>query len=234
MQDLKSIHPRLELKISPRARRLALRLDSKRQIVNLVVPKRASLRKAYDFARQHTSWIEEKITALPPPIILTDGLVVSVLGRDRTIRIVRPDGLKRTTITMRDDAILIETNKDDPSPRLIRFLKEQIKEKLTELSCEKAAKIGKTIKSVSVRDTRSRWGSCAKDGNLSYSWRLAFAPTEAIDYLAAHEVAHLEHMNHGSKFWALCEELSADYKAGKTWMAEHGHNLMRYSAAASI
>ena len=92
----------------------------------------------------------------------------------------------------------------------------------------KAERIGKRVRSVQVRDTKSRWGSCAQDGSLSFCWRLIFAPTVAFDYVVAHEVAHLSHMNHGKRFWSLCEKLSANYTAGKRWMQVHGHTLMCY------
>jgi predicted metal-dependent hydrolase len=101
-------------------------------------------------------------------------------------------------------------------------------EGLSDIASEKAGDIKKIISSIKIRDTKTRWGSCAKDGSLSFSWRLIFAPYHTIDYVVAHEVAHLAHMNHGPKFWALCEKLSLNYTGGKEWLKANGNELMRY------
>jgi predicted metal-dependent hydrolase len=225
---LLEISPHLHLKVSPRARRLALRLDSTGRKVNLVVPPRASLDKATQFAFLHQDWIKEQLSTTPEHIAFTDGILIPVMGLDRTLRIIRDPAHKRTSIELSENEITVHTNKDDPSTRLIRFLKEEAKKQLEILSREKAALIGKKIAGINVRDTKSRWGSCSADGNLSFSWRLVFAPAEAFDYVVAHEIAHLVHMNHGPKFWALCAELCSDYGKGKRWMRTNGQLLMRY------
>lgn len=230
MLNLSRINPHLELKVSKRARRMALRLDTQRRVINLVVPHRTSLSKAFDFARTHKDWIIEKLATLPAPVPFVRGAVVPVLGLDRRISVrYRPDA-RTTDISLTRHKILVVTNKEDPSARIARFLREKAREKIEALAHEKAALIGKNIKTVQIRDTKTRWGSCATGGHLSFSWRLIFAPYAALDYVVAHEVAHLMHMNHGPKFWALCEELSLHYEAGKSWMSDHGHTLMRYGA----
>ena len=76
-----------------------------------------------------------------------------------------------------------------------------------------------------MKDTRSRWGSCSWNGNLSFSWRIVMAPPLVIDYLAAHEVAHLQEMNHGPKFWALCKQLCPRMEEARTWLKQHGSQL---------
>lgn len=228
MEELALIHPRLEMKISPRARRLALRLDPQRRIMRLVVPRRAPKSKALAFARQHRRWIHEKMESLPAQIPFSGGAVIPVFGQDRTIRVNCDITLKRTSITLTENEIMIFSNKEDIAGRLTRFLKKLVEEKLDALASEKAARIGKTVASLQIRDTKSRWGSCGSGGRLSFSWRIIFAPPEALDYLVAHEVAHMVHMNHGREFWALCRDLSADYETGKKWMRNHGHELLRY------
>ncbi len=227
-QDLAAISPHLKLKVSRRARRMALRLDPHNRAVNLVVPPRASLRKAHEFARQHEHWIREKIDSLPLPVPFTNGTIIPVLGKERTIRIIHDPGHKRTSIHLADDEIVIHTNKDDPSGRVTTFLKNLAREKITALTHEKAELLGKKAISIQMRDTRSRWGSCAPDGRMCFSWRLVLAPFAALDYVVAHEVAHMEHMNHGKAFWNLCARLAADFKTGRRWMREHGHTLMTY------
>ena len=176
------------------------------------------MRRAQAFAEGHESWMQEKLGALPPRVSFEHGSYIPVLGIRTEIRIHHETGLKVTKITLEDGVLHVRTNKDDPSVRIIRFLKALIKDELSILSHEKVARIGKKIASVSVRDTKSRWGSCSSDNNLSYSWRLVFAPPEAFDYVVAHEVAHLKHLNHSRRFWDLCEELSDNFDEGKYWM----------------
>ncbi len=130
---------------------------------------------------------------------------------------------------MKEKELNILTNKEDPSIRIVRFLKNLAKEKLSKLAHEKASKIDKTIQLVQVKDTSSRWGSCSHDGKISFSWRLIFAPMDAIDYVVAHEVAHLEHLDHSPDFWMLCEDLSREYSAGKSWMHRNSQELNRYT-----
>ena len=96
------------------------------------------------------------------------------------------------------------------------------------LSISKAAKLNRTLKTFGVREMKSRWGSCSLDGRMSLSWRLVFAPMDAIDYVISHEIAHLVHDDHGAKFWQLCEELSTNYSTGKNWRRRNGVNLGRY------
>ncbi len=228
MSILSRISPYLELKVNKRARRMALRLDTRRRVINLVVPPHSRLTTAYNFARENRDWIMEKLALLPEPIPFEDGAVIPVLGRNRTIHIFYDRNLKTTDIIMKQNEIIVVTNKRNPEARILRFLKDIAKEHLEALAHDKAADIGKRIRSVQVRDTKSRWGSCGQDGHLCFSWRLILAPIEAMDYVVAHEVAHLAHMNHSKRFWQVCEDISLDYHTGKDWMHEQGHDLMRY------
>lgn len=223
-----SLPPHIKVKHSKRAKRVALRLDPIERVFTLVVPKGMSMRRAAAFAEGNERWMQEKLAALAPRVLFDDGVIIPILGVRTEIKIHHEPDLKVTKVVLEDGVLHVRTNKDDPSSRIVRFLKSFVKEELEILSKEKAAKIGKNIASVSVRDTKSRWGSCSCDGNLSYSWRLIFASPEAFDYVVAHEVAHLEHLNHSEKFWDLCCELSDNFVEGKYWMDKHGPELMRY------
>ncbi len=218
----------VRVRVSPRAKRIALRLDNAHHVMHLVVPPRFTPGKAEQFVEEHRHWIRQKLAELPEPIAFVDGAVIPVLGRQRTLAIFYDKTLKTTSIDMKDNEILISTNKTDPAARLTRFLKNEARATLDNLTREKAALIDKPVKAVQIRDTKSRWGSCGPDGRISLSWRLIFAPWEAMDYVVAHEVAHLVHMDHSQRFWALCTELSTDFATGKGWMRRHGHELMRY------
>ncbi len=221
---------RIRIKRSTRARRLALRVDPKARVVNLVVPRGVSEARALAFAAEQHEWIAGRLSALPQPIAYEDGAVIPILGRNRRVTIYFDPDRRDTSITLKRNELIVLTNKDDPTMRIQRFLRELARETLSELCHEKAALIGKRARSIMIRDTKSRWGSCAPGGRLSFSWRLIHAPYKSLDYVAAHEVAHMRHMNHGPRFWELCEELSEDYEGGKGWMRANAQELMRYGA----
>lgn len=222
------ISPDLMLKINARAKRMALRVDVKARKVNLVLPKRASMRAAYKFALEHKYWIREKISKFPDVVSFQHGVVIPILGEDITINVQIDETLKRTSIELKNNELLVLTNKDDPASRIKRFIIALAKERLSALAHEKAEMAGKTIAKIDVKDTSSRWGSCSSDAKLCFSWRLIFAPYDAFDYVVAHEVAHLTHMDHSANFWNHCADLCKDYTRGKTWMKRHSGELIRY------
>lgn len=226
--DLTAIHPALRLRISGRAKRMALRLDPKTGYVLLIMPKRARFKKGLEFAEHYKDWINKHAGRTPTGIPLTHGTIIPILGRDRVIQLDYNPNQKRTVITLTDDVLAVISNQEDPALRIVRYLKKLARDEITNLAIQKAGIIDKTIKTVNIRDTTTRWGSCSQDGNLSFSWRLILAPPEALDYVIAHEVAHLIHLNHKARFWALCEKLSADFKGGHGWMKSQAHSLMRY------
>jgi len=220
----------VRIKHSARARRLALRLDTKERVINLVIPKGVSLRKAHDFAKYHETWITKALMELPPPQPFAHERTIPLLGADRIIHVEHDESRKTTDVKLTPTHLLVKTNKDDPSCRIERFIKNLAREKLTEMAHAKAIDINKPITAIRIGDTKSRWGSCSEDGKLAFSWRLIFAPSLAMDYVVAHEVAHLIHLHHQKSFWNLCRELSIDFVEGEYWMRNHGHELMRYGA----
>lgn len=218
----------VRIKHSARARRLALRLDPKERIINLVIPKGVSLRKAHDFAKYHETWITKALMELPPAQPFEHERTIPILGADRIIHVEHDTNRKTTDIKLTPSHLIVKTNKDDPSCRIERFLKNLARDKLNEMAHAKAIDINKSIASIRIGDTKSRWGSCSEDGKLAFSWRLIFAPSLAMDYVVAHEVAHLIHLHHQKSFWNLCRDLSIDFIEGEYWMRNHGHELMRY------
>ena len=218
----------LDVVQSKRARRLALRLDPAERRMKLIVPERASINKAYEFAARHLDWIESKIAGLPSHTPFTDGNIIPLLGEDVTLDIYYDKTLKRTDIILKNNRLSVKTNKEDPTGRIQRFLREKAREVLTPMAREKALRIDKKISAIEIRDPKTRWGSCNEDGKISLSWRLILAPPAAMDYVVAHEVAHLAHLDHSRAFWRVCESLSFDYKRGKTWMRTQGSNLHHF------
>lgn len=231
MVDFSTISPHIRVKISPKAKRLALRLDSRARHVNLVIPARASLKKAYEFAELNQHWIIDKINGLPRPVPYANGTVFPIMGKDRTLRILRGTS-KITRIDLTDTELIVITQLDDPSPRIGRFLKTLALKELGSLADTKAASLNKKLSKFVVRDMKSRWGSCSIDGRMTLSWRLIFAPMSSIDYVISHEAAHLLHANHGKSFWALCEKLSDDFATGHAWMQKNGAGLARFGENA--
>tara|TARA_R110001592_G_scaffold16881_10_gene71657 strand:+ start:19785 stop:20459 length:675 start_codon:yes stop_codon:yes gene_type:complete len=216
------------VKRSKRARRLALRLDPVERVINLVVPHKMPIEQAYFFAMEHEEWVRQTLEKLPTPILFTHGTTLPIFGDTITLDITIDDNLKRTTLKQYDDVLKVKTYQGDPTTRIKTHLKKIARAGLADMASDKADQINKAVSTVSVRDTKSRWGSCSQDGSISFSWRLIFAPYAAIDYVVAHEVAHMIHMDHSKKFWKVCEQLSCDYKVGKAWMKAHGNELMRY------
>lgn len=216
------------VKRSKRAKRVALRLDPIERVINLVIPQRMSLKKAYFFAREHEAWVIETLENLAPGVPFIHDMTLPIFGDTVTLDIRHNPEAKRTTLKQYDDVLMVKTYQDDPTNRITTHLRKLARNGLADIASEKADVIGKIISSVKVRDTKSRWGSCAQDGSLSFSWRLIFAPYDAIDYVVAHEVAHLVHMDHSKNFWALCRDLSCNFVEGKYWMQNHGNELMRY------
>jgi len=220
----------ITLRRSTRARRLALRLDPKDRTFHLIIPTGMSLKRAQRFAEEHDGWMLDKLSELPEPVPFSEGTDIPVLGQNRRIHVFYDPDLRGTRIDLKYKELIVTTNLEDPSKRIERYLKKIVKAELTALSDKKAALIDKVVNSVSTRDTKSRWGSCSSSGNLSFSWRLIFAPYEALDYVVAHEVAHLKHLDHSTAFWNQCRDLSNDFLEGEYWMRENGHELMRYGA----
>ena len=112
--------------------------------------------------------------------------------------------------------------------RIGDFLKREARRDLEAAASRYAARLGVAIKRVSIRDQSSRWGSCSNTGVLSFSWRLILAPSFVLDYLAAHEVAHLKELNHSPRFWRLVASLDPDFERAKAWLDAHGTDLHRY------
>jgi hypothetical protein len=216
----------LRLRPHPRARRLALRIDATGDTVELVVPRRGSQNDALRFLEANRPWVEKRLAALPPRTVFADGAIIPVLDVPHLVRHV---GKTRGKGPVWIDAREIHVTGDPAflARRLRDFLRDFAKRELTRRTEALAASIGRKVKRVSVRDTTTRWGSCARTGNLSFSWRLIFAPETVLDYVVAHEVAHLVEMNHGVRFWRLVARLHPDPKPQRLWLNRNRARLLR-------
>ncbi len=219
----------LELRESARATRMTLKVDPGRGLIQVVIPVGVSERDARSFVGRHDGWLRARIAALPPSLPFTDGAVVPIRGVDHSVRWVAD---LRGPTRIEDGALLVG-GQPDHTPRRVRdFLVNEAKREIGARARVKAALIGARIAAITLRDTKSRWGSCSSTGRLSFSWRLILAPDSVLDYVVGHEVAHLQEMNHSPRFWALCARLTAelnpDVDTPRGWLKTNGARLLRY------
>ncbi len=220
----------LRVRKHKRARRLTLRIDARGQEIYVTAPPMISLCSVQDFIEKHRSWIEARIVHLQVShknSYIKEGQTIPLLGVAHTIRHKEGRGIAEiiTGNMGKEPEIIVYSRLEYLPRRVANILKKQAKILITPLVEDYARKVERKVKSICYKDTKSRWGSCSIDGRLSFSWRLVMAPKEIIEYVVAHEVAHLIEMNHGSKFWALCEKLCPDSKKYRVWLKENGHTL---------
>jgi len=215
------------------ARRYTLRIEAASREVVLTMPPRGSLQEARDFAQKHGGWIAARLQRMPEAAPFVHGVEVPLRGIAH--RIVHRRGRRGTVWTETDDGgrrlLCVAGEQPHVDRRIGDFLKREAKRDLEAASRRYAARLGVCVKRISVRDQSSRWGSCSTTGVLSFSWRLILAPTYVLDYLAAHEVAHLVELNHSPRFWRLVRRLDPDFERAKRWLDVHGTDLHRYGLA---
>ena len=219
------------LKLNPRARQLIVRVHPSTGEVTVVAPSRRSLSHAMEFARKQSDWIAQKLENVPEPVPLGLGRRVLFRGEAHVIRYGepgrRPVWIERTE----DDERIIRVNgrSEHAARRVLDFLKREARRLLDARAMYYAELLGVKPSRITVRDTSSRWGSCSSTRNLSFSWRLILAPPFVLEYVVAHEVAHLREMNHGPRFWRLVEELVGNVERPQDWLNEHAALLHRYA-----
>jgi predicted metal-dependent hydrolase len=219
-----------------RARRYTLRIHAATREVVLTMPPRGNVKEAKAFAERHGGWIAARLGRLPDVVPFEHGTVVPL--RNMPHRIVHRAGVRGTAWRELDQRgnrlICVAGEAPHVARRVSDFLKREARRDLEVASRQYAEMLGVKIKRIAVRDQSSRWGSCSTSGVLSYSWRLILAPPFVLDYLAAHEVAHLVEMNHSPRFWRLLERLCPNMQRAKAWLDVHGTDLHRYGAAITI
>ena len=222
----------MRLRRSRRARRVSLRVDLRRG-VEMVVPARASLVEALAFARSKAGWIRARLDALPARVAFVEGARVPLLGVPHTVRLSGQrdlfEGLDaQAGVEVRGRRLLVSAAPDDAATRLGGWLRVRAGQEIGDRARAFATRIGRHASRVTLRDPGSRWGSCSARGALSFSWRLVLAPEPVLDYVVAHEVAHLAEMNHGPRFWALVGGLSGDAEPARAWLRRNGEQLHAY------
>lgn len=221
---------RVKLRAPSTARQLTLRVSHANGDVVLTMPRRTKLADAMSFAQRHAAWIGARLRRLPEPVPFAPGEIIPIRGLNHRIAHT-PDRRGTVWVEFPEDALpSLYVTGDAPhvSRRVGDYLKRSAKQDLETAVARYCGLLAIPARAVTVRDTTSRWGSCSASGNLNFSWRLILAPAYVLDYLAAHEVAHLEHMNHSKKFWSLTKKLCAETERAEAWLNTNGPTLHRY------
>lgn len=210
------------LRRSARARRYSLRVSQLDGRVTLTLPQRAPVEEGMAFLREKEVWIRGHLARRPEHHPVALGGSVPFRGRD--VRLCAGHGRAPHLL---DDTLFVPGPAAQVPSRALAFLKAQARETLADAADCHAAALGRRYGRLTLRDTRSRWGSCSSRGDLMFSWRLIMAPPEVLDYVAAHEVAHLAEMNHSPAFWAVVARLMPGYAAPRAWLRANGAALHR-------
>jgi len=216
----------LAIRVSPRARRLLLRVDAAVRRVDLVLPLGVPAEHGLKFLAAQRGWIAARLEALPPSVPFVEGAIVPVFGVPHRIR--REGDPAAAAVAIIDGEIRVRGEPAHIARRVRDHLVGVARRELGRRARLCAARIDRKVLRVAVRDTRSRWGSCSAAGSLSFSWRLLLAPEAVIDYVVAHEVAHLVEMNHGPRFWRLVQSLVPDVAPQRAWLKRHRNRLFAY------
>jgi len=216
----------VRVRLNPRARRMIVKVNPATGEISVTAPTRRGLPAALDFARGERDWIAGQIAKAPGSVALCTGAVIPFQGASHEIRAAlrgpSPVWAGNGVIWVRGDAA-------HAPRRVLDFLKREARHVLDARVAHYSELLEIKPRRITVRDTASRWGSCSTGRSLSFSWRLILAPSFVLDYVVAHEVAHLREMNHGARFWRLVAEMIADADKPQRWLNQHGSALHRYA-----
>ncbi len=219
----------VKLKPNPKAKRLILRLDARTGEPVATIPPGLSLNRIEVFLKDHVDWLLSRAEQRPSAVPFVSGAEIPV--RDvahKLVHVGQSRGTVRQLVEGESHSLLVSGDEDHMSRRVTDWLKKQARADLESAVDHHASALSVKPAAIRLKDTTSRWGSCSSNRILSFSWRIIFAPPPVLDYLAAHEVAHLREMNHSSRFWALVEETCPDFEEAKIWLKEEGRYLHRF------
>ena len=224
----------VKVRLNPRARRLIVKVHPSTGEVAVIAPSRRSVPRALDFARQEGEWIADHLSRVPERIYFRAGETFLFKG---TRHVIRSSPAERGGVWLDADAerptIRVTGFREHIPRRVEDWLKRQARSHILRRVTAHAAELGVAPTRITVRDAASRWGSCSTSGAISLSWRLIMAPNFVLNYVCAHEVAHLREMNHGKRFWKLVDQLVGPGEAAEAqnWLRENGAELHRYTSA---
>ncbi|MBL4740184.1 MAG: M48 family metallopeptidase [Sneathiella sp.] len=208
------------------AKRMKLRISASREVV-LVLPKSVSVKKGLVFLEQEKPWITEQISKIQSPIAFENGAIIPLQGENYQICHV-PD--RRGLVWVEGGKLLVAGKTEHVPRRVYDWILREGKSVISEKALTFAEEIQVEVKKIALKDQKSRWGSCSPRGNLNFSWRLLLMPETILDYVVAHEVAHLRHMNHSADFWALVQKMHPEMETSKSWLKQNGVLFHKYGA----
>lgn len=224
----------IEVRRHPGARRLTLRVSRTRRAVIVTLPVQCDLDEAGSFLHRNMAWVRERLDSLPQPVPFGNGALMPLRGEPHRIEFCgrsRGRGVVERSTDGAFPVLKVSGDAEHAPRRLADWLLLQARTDLDERVTWHCQRLKVKPSRISVRDQTSRWGSCSTTGALSFSWRLILAPSHILDYVAAHEVAHLAEMNHGPKFWALVRKTMPDMDEARRWLQLYGMELHRYGPA---
>jgi len=209
---------------SGRARNVSMRICPREGAVVVTLPPRTGRRDGLRLIRDHADWVLEKLAGLAPAVVFAPGVALRLGGARH---VIRHEPRLRGGAFLDGDAIVVTGAREFLPRRVGDFLRGEAKRRIGALAAPHAASLDVRLRAIRVKDTRSRWGSCAPDGTLAFSWRLVMAPVWVADYVVAHEVAHLRELNHSARFWALVARLTPHREPAVAWLRVNGPGLLR-------
>lgn len=217
----------LRIKHNPRARRMILKIDHTSGEVHVTAPTKKSMKDAPDFVAREQDWIKAKLAQLPDRQAFVEGAVIPLRGTP-TVICHHPEKRRGVWHDKAFNALGVSGDAEFVPRRVSDWLRREARGALVEAVSGFTQALGLPLPKITIRDTTTRWGSCSSTGTLSFSWRLVLAPPNILTYVAAHETAHLTHLDHSKAFWALLESLDPDYRSAEAWMNQNAMELFRY------
>ncbi len=211
---------------NPRSKRLTLRIMPGDRELRVTVPPHTPYREIDAFLYRYRNWVATRMARLPAPQPVSDGAIIPFKGIDhRIIHKGRGRGLVQLATVGDEMQIHVYGPIEHLPRRVVDFFKKEARAAYKEAVGRHSKTLGLSPRSIAIGDAKTRWGSCSSRGTLSFSWRIILAPSEILDYLAAHEVAHLREMNHSPRFWRLVEQICPHMAASRAWLIHHGPTL---------
>ena len=208
-----------------------------RRPLEVIVPQGTADAEVDEFLDEKRTWVERKvadaraIAARPPRLGLNRAGVVWLAGAEVPIE---RSSERRSLATLRDGRLLVAGADDGVPAAIERWYRREARRRVAEVAAREAARLGLVYRAIGIRDPRTRWGSCSSKANLSFSWRLAAAPPEILEYVVVHELCHLREASHQKPFWRLLESARPGWHEQARWLREHGQELHDYEPAAAL
>lgn len=210
----------------PKSKRITLRLMPSGDGLKITMPAHVSDRELDQFLNRNKNWVATRRARLPKKVEIGEGAIIPYLGLEhRIVHLDRLRGVVEPKLIGDELSLLVPGDPKFIQRKLVDFLKKQARSTLNEIVAVHAATLNVRPKQIRITDSTSRWGSCSSTRTLSFSWRIIMAPPEVLDYLAAHEVAHLREMNHSDRFWNIVRDICPDMEIHKAWLRKNGSSL---------